>query len=123
MWKRSVFVGVLVGLAIPSLAAAQEPSPQARSVGAVFRLGLDFGGEELVELNYDDGRSSSIRAGQLFTFAGGILYQPPAPWSLEATIGYKIDRASASNGGVQFARIPLDVVVSFASKGHRLGAA
>ena len=126
MMKRSVLVGVLMGLSVSSFAAAQgppqEPPPARRSVGALFRAGVDLGGEELVELRYDDGRSSTIRAGQLVTFAGGILYQPAASWSAEATIGYKIDRESASNGSVQFARIPVDIVVSYAAAGHRLGA-
>jgi hypothetical protein len=126
MSKRSVLVVALAWLSVPSFAAAQGPpqgpEPARRSVGVLFRLGLDHGGEELVELSYSDGRSSSIRAGQLVTFSGGILYQPAAPWSLEATIGYKVDRESASNGSVQFARIPVDVVLSYASQGHRVGA-
>lgn len=44
-----------------------------------------------------------------------------APFALEATLGYKTGRTSASNGTVEFTRLPVDVLVSLTLGHTRLG--
>lgn len=93
-----------------------------RNAGVLLRMGFDAGGDELVKVRWSNGKRGSIKAGQLMTLAAGVLYRPDAPWALEGTIGYKLDKVNGSNGSIQFTRIPLDLIVDWAHGGHRLGA-
>jgi hypothetical protein len=108
---------------LPTAEPVPAPPAEARSIGLLMRMNFDFGGEELAHVSFSDGGMSTIKAGQLATFSGGLIYHPAAPWTLEATIGYKFDKKSASNGTIEFTRIPLDLVASFVVGGAmRLGA-
>jgi hypothetical protein len=107
----------------PAARTARALPPPTRNVGYLIRMNFDFGGDKLAELQWDDGDETTLKAGQLMTFAAGVLYRSPAaPWALEATLGYKFDKANGSNGSIAFTRVPLDVVASYAKGGHRLGA-
>lgn len=98
-----------------------DPGSQPRKLGLLVRMGLDFGGEKVADVTWSNGDTKTLKAGQLFTFSGGLFYHPAAPWALETTIGYKFDQANGSNGSIAFTRVPLDVVASFASGRHRIG--
>ena len=114
----------------PARAAPQAPAParpsihgtRTRDVGFLIRMNFDFGGDVVDEVSWTNGDSTKLKAGQLMTFAGGLIYHPDAPWALEGTLGYKFDKANGSNGTIEFTRIPLDVIASWANGGHRLGA-
>lgn len=97
------------------------PIPPRRRLAFLFRGGFDFGGAKLIELRSTDGDSATLKAGQLVWCGVGFLFQAAAPWSLDATIGYKGDGRSGSTGSAGFARFPLDIILSFAARGHRLG--
>lgn len=88
----------------------------------LVRAGLDAGGDDLVTVVYSGGDTADIKAGQLFTFSGGIMYHPAqANYTVEATIGYKFDTANATNGTAEFTRMPIDVIASYRNKNHRIG--
>jgi hypothetical protein len=107
---------------VPAAPAARVLPQPTRNVGFLLRMNFDFGGDELIELQWDDGDETTLKAGQLMTFAAGVLYRrPDAPWAVEATLGYKFDQANGDNGSIKFTRIPLDLVASFAHGGHRIG--
>jgi hypothetical protein len=108
---------------VPAAPAARALPQPTRNVGFLLRMNFDFGGDKLAELQWDDGDDVTLKAGQLMTFAAGVLYRrPAAPWAVEATLGYKFDKANGSNGSIGFTRVPLDVVASFVKGGHRIGA-
>jgi hypothetical protein len=143
-WMLALAVAMVIGAA-PTLAEestpateesppATEPTPApapretpavkrqgGRPLGFLVRMGLEGGGDKLVTVEWEDGDKQDITAGGLLTFSGGLLYHPDAPYAIEATIGYKFDRVNGSNGKIQFTRVPLDMVVSWARSGHRLG--
>lgn len=98
-----------------------DQAPAARTVGVLLRMGFDGGGDKLVTVQWDDGSSKTLKAGQLMTFAGGLLYHP-GDYAVEGTFGYKFDKVNGSNGSITFSRMPLDLVVSWAPGNHRLGA-
>jgi len=116
--------------AAPAPSRAAPPAPaspgihgtQTRDLGFLLRMNFDFGGDTMSEIRWSNGDTTKLKAGQLFTFAGGVLYHPRAFWALETTIGYKFDKANGSNGTIEFTRIPLDVIASWAFGGSRLGA-
>jgi hypothetical protein len=117
-------------LAAASSALAQEPAApedshadQRGKAGLLLRMNMDFGGETLTEVQWSNGDSSTLKAGQLFTFSAGALYYAQDLWALEATIGYKFDKVNGDGGDtIEFTRIPLDVIGSWAPGPHRLGA-
>lgn len=92
-----------------------------RPLGFLVRMGIEGGGDKLASVEWEDGDKTNITAGGLISFSGGLLYHPDAPIAVEATIGYKFDRVNGSNGKIQFTRVPVDLVVSWARSGHRLG--
>jgi hypothetical protein len=104
-------------------APPEQPQGEQRPLRFAIRMNMDFGGERIAKFSFSDGSTAEIKAGQLFTFAGGVIYvSPTAPWALEATVGYKFDKVNGSNGSATFSRIPIDVIASLSSERHRLGA-
>jgi hypothetical protein len=115
----------LVAAATDAAAQTPEPPPplqHTRSVGFLLRTSLDFGGEELAEVSISDGSTQMLKGGGLCTVAAGLFYQAPgSTLAVEGTIGYKFDRAGASNGFISFTRVPVDLVISYTHEGLRLG--
>lgn len=94
----------------------------AREVRVLARMGLDGGGTRLAKVPMSDGSTQSLSAGGLFTIAGGLLYAPEGtPIAIEATVGYKVDDVTASNGQLKFDRWPLELLASYRSERHRIG--
>lgn len=134
MKRLAILLFTLIG--IPALAqtpatepaaepvAAAEPAKpgRTRDISALVRMHLDFGGTELIQVEWTDGDSSTLKAGQLITFSAGALYRSPTlPFSAEATIGYKFDRVNGSNGSIMFTRFPLELLAAYMHGAHRIG--
>jgi hypothetical protein len=92
-----------------------------RNLRLLGRLELDVGGDELVRLKLVDGSERSLDAGGGFGLSAGLMYQTTFPLAIEATVGFKLGLITSPSGDVVFSRIPLDVVVSVADVGHRVG--
>lgn len=96
------------------LAASASVNVQAREIDWYVHAGLDFGGDEMVEVFFDDGESDEINAGELLYVAGGLIVQtaPRLNEHLETqlTIGWKFDSVDAENGDVTFSRFPLEAL-------------
>ncbi len=102
--------------------AARPAQPPPREVRVVARMGLDGGGATLDKVTMSDGSTQKLSAGGLFTIAAGLIYAPVAtPVVVEATIGYKVDDVTASNGQLRFARWPLELLASYRVDRHRVG--
>jgi hypothetical protein len=122
--RSAAFALVLVSLAPRAHADTQpagEEAPAAASFGLLLRMNLDLGGNKLADVTWSDGSTATLRAGQLITFAIGAGYRAASAWAIEATLGCKFDKVNGSNGTIEFTRIPIDVVFSWAPGHHRLG--
>jgi Outer membrane protein beta-barrel domain len=102
-------------IAVAALLAACDARAQAPFTGRELRfalhLGLTGGGDKLATANFDDGSTSSIRAGGLVQSGAGLLWQPAAgPVAVQATFNYHVDDVSAFNGSLRFSRYPLEVL-------------
>lgn len=90
---------------------------------------LDFayaeGGDDLaeVELEYDDGDSSSedITAGGGFSFSFGLAQQLSDLFAIQAAYGYKEHAVRADNGSSSFKRNTLDVLAVMTPGDWRIG--
>jgi hypothetical protein len=126
MRPSAVVPTLAVALSVAAAARAQTPPapppPFGHALSFLFRLGAEFGGARLGEIQIQDVNLSTqtIDAGALVVGNGGIMYQP-ADWAIEATIGYKVDSTHISDGRVAFTRFPLDLLVSLAPGDVRIG--
>ncbi len=88
--------------------------------GAVMDMGLHFGGDNLLTIITGTG-SDTIRAGQLFSFAGGATFDITSDLEGMVTIGYYADSQTYSNGSADFSRIPINGMVFYEQGTLRLG--
>jgi len=93
-------------------AADATTPPFGRALNFLARVGAEFGGAEIVRVEKTNGDTSSLKAGQLATVSLGVIYQPAAPFALELTVGYKIDRVGVDDGSIKFTRFPVDLIAS-----------
>jgi hypothetical protein len=92
-----------------------------RNLELLARLQFDLGGQEIIRVKLSDGGVRSLDAGQGGTLSSGLMYRSTFPLAIEATVGYKFALVTFSNGSIDFWRIPLDIIVSAAGVGHRVG--
>jgi hypothetical protein len=97
-----------------TLAAAQAqtaaPGPQPVPVRFLLGVGLSGGGDKLVSAQYADGSTAEIRAGGLVYLTAGVDYWIAPQFSLQGTINYHVDDASAWNGDLKFERFPIELI-------------
>jgi hypothetical protein len=108
----------LLASAALALAVAM-PSHAAEGLRPVLGLDLTGGGESLISVEYNGGTRREISSGGLMHVFGGLEYtEPGAAWTIQATVGYHFDRASASNGSVSFSRVPVEVLGFWNANDH-----
>ncbi len=103
--KKTVFA-LAISLLAASQAMAAGISDKVSFSGA---LGYMNGGDTISSFRFSDGASQNLKAGSGVVFAGGINYRVHNDWSVVASIGYQVDRASATNGDAKMERVPLEV--------------
>lgn len=99
----------------PAPAVAAAPAVQYEAVGAkplrfVLGAGITFGGDKLATAYYDDGDEVDLRAGDMVALVAGVDYRINQDFSVQGTVGYHVDRASADNGDMRFERIPFELL-------------
>jgi len=89
----------------------------------VAHVGYEFGGDKILDVQYSDGSSSTINAGDGIVFAGGASYVVSPEVTVQTTLGWKYQTIQqATNGGADFTRFPLDVIAQYSQSNLRLGA-
>jgi hypothetical protein len=122
----------LLGLALPLAVLVLAPGP-AWAQGAprrdppvrfVAAVGFDYGFEELLDVEFEDGSDDAIRANGGIFYALGLTFLPFLDGRLytQATIGFKMDAIDADNGEASFHVFPLEVVEYFHPGAFRVGA-
>ncbi|QTD36838.1 outer membrane beta-barrel protein [Polaribacter batillariae] len=107
---------------------AQENTVENKSpLKLKFLLGgaLEFGGDSVAEIYFEDDSNQSVNAGQGGTiFAGGeLFFSESQKFSLRATVGFKYVTTKATNYNITLTRIPLDLSANYMiAKDFRLGA-
>jgi hypothetical protein len=74
-------------------------------------MDLDYGGDDLVTLSFEDGDTQNVKAGQGFAVALGGWYRPAEnlPIELQAALGYKVVFTAASNADIKVTRTTLQL--------------
>jgi hypothetical protein len=111
---RTVILGAALLLAV-SQAMAQGAQPRDRELGArggfLAQADFDYGGDELLAIEFEDGESQEVRAGQGFGLSVGGYFRPLESSSLEiqASVGYKFATTAASNADIHVSRTLLQL--------------
>ncbi|MFL6657351.1 MAG: outer membrane beta-barrel protein [Massilia sp.] len=105
-----------LALTIASVGAFAQTAPVAPEQSAVRFLvggGLTFGGDTLGTATYTNGTVFDLHAGGLVDLHAGLDFLVTPSFSLQSTIGYHVDDASARNGDLRFHRMPLELLAYY----------
>lgn len=109
---RTVFLGALCACAASQvMAQAANTRDSGPRGGFLGQVDLDFGGDEIVTIEFEDGDSQEIRAGQGIGLSVGGYFRPieSSPFEIQAAIGYKFATTAASNADISVSRTLLQV--------------
>lgn len=123
-------LGACLAVLLTAGPAAPAPTPAAAPAGRPFSfvlsMGIDVGGEDIVEVEFDDGSSETLSANQGFWFAGGFAFlkQPIREVAIDTavTIGFKGWEVGADNGQIKYRTFPVEVVERLWFRQVRFGA-
>lgn len=101
--------------------AAAAPLPPVRFFAST---GWDYGFNELLEVQFEDGSTKSLRLNGGFTIAIGAAFLPLQGGRFETrgTVGVKYDWLSAENGRVTYLAFPIEILESLHVGPVRLSA-
>jgi hypothetical protein len=104
--------GLTLALALAAAGSTQaQPVTTARSLQGFVGFGLMGGGKTLATVQYTNGDTAKVHSGGLVDFRVGMDWHTPgSPFALQASVGYFVDRNSASNGSVRFQRYPFELL-------------
>jgi len=110
-------IALALALGLASLAAqAQTTTTTVVAVAPakpwhfVIGGGVTAGGDQIATAYYEGGGEYKIRAGDSIALLGGVDYRVSPEFSLQATVGYHVDSASARNGDMRFERVPFELL-------------
>ena len=117
-----------LGLASLALVAAANVAQAQGRLRGMVRLGGDFGGDRVMELEYTDGSSPDVTAGGGILFSGGAAMQllgaGAQALDVEASVGVKYRTIpEATNQSLTWMRFPVEGLLMYRSPvGFRAGA-
>jgi len=111
----------ILSLALLALSAgAQAQLAPADNAGGIqlrpfLALGLTWGGDKLDSVEWDNGHSTTIRAGGLVDLRGGVDIHFESPLSVQVSVGYHFqtvngETTSGDDGRKTFDRYPIEVL-------------
>jgi hypothetical protein len=107
---------ILILLCTPVLLQGQGSATKVAAPSSQFGLvlegGIEYGGDQIVELLFTNGGTQKLLAGQGGTAAAGLQFQPAAvpQLSVIATVGYKFVTNASNNTSIGLTRIPLEAI-------------
>lgn len=112
---------LLHALALAAALAVATPA-RATDIRPMFKVGADFGGDELVTVTFTNGESRTIRANDGVFLGGGVsILNDAKDVEAEISLSYKVDTINASNGTVTWSRWPIDALLFYRLPSMRLG--
>lgn len=107
---------VLFATAVPAVSHAADVRP-------VLVAGYDTGGDKIVSVTFTNGETDSLRANEGLYVGGGIsVINDDKNIEFLGTVNYKFASLHASNGDIDWTRIPLDALLFYRMQSFRVGA-
>jgi len=126
--KRTAIGLCLALLSITATTQAAEPSAAANlgpRAGFLAQMDLDFGGDDIATVYFEDDSSQDITAGQGVAVSIGGYFRPieSSSFEIDASIGYKYATTQADNADINISRTLLQLEASYRwPNGFYLGA-
>ncbi len=122
--KRIITLVSLLFLCGYSHSYAQELNGYS---GAKFLVegGIEFGGDELLKVFFDNGNDQTMYAGQggYLAVGGEFNFKSIPAFMIRGTVGYKYVTTAANNANIRLTRIPINLVGYYKiNEDFRIGA-
>lgn len=115
--KRIKLLMLVFSLCIFNISAQENLETTKSPLKLKFLVGgaLEFGGDSVAEIYFEDNSNQSVKAGQgASVFAGGeLFFTESEKYSLRATVGFKYVTTKATNYNITLTRIPIDVSANY----------
>jgi len=118
---RNLLTAIVLISVVSSGPALADQSP-SRAYTWIAEVSVAIGGDTLATLEFTNGSSQDIDAGNGVTFSGGLLQHLSDSYGIKYAIGWKGSWSAAENLDVQKSAIPIDVVPFYRNGQHRVGA-
>jgi hypothetical protein len=115
--KKHVLAAIgLMSLGAAASAVADDAAPEG-GLGFVAELGIEFGGDDVATVVFEDDSTEDLKAGDGFAFAVGAHYRPPG-WVVDfsGTVGYKVEDTNATNANVRVSRTTVELLAHYDPK-------
>jgi hypothetical protein len=103
------YIGAALCLALCAAPAAN--AADGKRGGFLMNFDLEYGGDDLVTLSFEDGGSQDVKAGQGIAVALGGWYRPSEtlPLELQGALGYKYVTTAADNADIKVTRTTMQL--------------
>lgn len=108
--KKLAQASLLALLSVCAATAVQAADTPKRG-GFLAQMDLDFGGDDIATLSFEDGDTQDVKAGQGIGIGIGGWVRPVAsvPFELQGLLGYKVVFTAASNADIKMTRTTLQL--------------
>ena len=100
---------------------AAERSRGGSRIQPFWEAGLAYGGDTIGSIIFVGGDEQDIKAGDGFSFGGGIVQQINDRFGIKYTAAYKVSFSAASNADVMKTVLPIDIVPYYRTGDHKFG--
>ena len=102
---------VLLAALTVSAASAVQAADVGKRGGFLAQLDLDFGGDDVATLSFEDGDTQDVKAGQGLGLGIGGWFRPvdSVPFELQGILGYKVVFTAADNADIKMTRTTLQL--------------
>ena len=104
------------------LAATWALGAQAADIRPLIKAGFDVGGDTMVTVRFTNGDTENVKANEGFYLGGGAAILDDARhMEYHVTLAYKFALINASNGDIEWTRIPLEALAFYRFARARVG--
>jgi hypothetical protein len=107
---------LLAAAGVAALTLSAVPVAHAEDAGKrggwILGADLDFGGDDVATVDFTDGSSQDIAAGQGVTVSAGGYFRPveSSPFVVRGSIGYKYVTTAADNADINMSRVVMQLM-------------
>jgi|SRR6187401_155665 hypothetical protein len=100
---------VMLAAMTVSAATAAQAADSGKRGGFLAQMDMDFGGDDVATVFFEDGDDQDVKAGQGIDMGIGGWFRPvaSAPFEIQALVGYKMVFTAASNADIMMTRTTL----------------
>ena len=106
--KRIIFV-LHLGLFLTTIQVFAQQSEQPLSAKFLIEGGIEYGGDEILQIFFTNGEDQTMRAGQggYIAVGGELQFTSVKQLMLRASIGIKYNTTAADNANIRLTRFPV----------------